>query len=126
MFAFFLVLLAAASLVGWWGLRTGLITMDSPFSSFRFRDYALFSFIGEVVLGLPYAFSVRALLKHFGRWSVPAMWLAALTPGLIVTLLETYVEQRPAFGPCLLLAATVIAARWQAIGFDREVQHAHG
>lgn len=126
MLAFIVVLLVAASLVGWWGVATGMIKMDSPFSSFTFRDYALFSLIGEVVLGLPYAFAIRALLTRLHRWSVRAMWLSALAPGLIVTLLEALAGGRPALGPCLLIAALVIAGGWQTIGIDRSRQHSHG
>jgi hypothetical protein len=97
-----------------------MITMDSPFASFRFRDYALFALIGEVVLGLPYAFAVRALLLWRRKWGRSTMWLAALIPGVLVTLLEIWFEQKPTFGPCILLAAIVITAGWQAIGFDRK------
>ena len=124
--AFIGVLLAAAAVVGWWGVATGMIAMDSPFASFRFRDYALFSLIFEVVLGLPYAFGARALLKRVGRWSVTVMWLVALAPGLVMTLLEAFSDEKPAFGPCLFLAAGVIAGGWQLIGFDRAMRETHG
>jgi hypothetical protein len=122
--AFLGVLLVAAAVVAAWGVATRMITMDSPFGSFTFRDYAIFTLIGEVVLGLPYAFGARAILRWKSSWSVGTMWLAALAPGIIVTLLETYLEGKPLFGPCMLLAAVVIAAGWQAIGIDRSPSHA--
>ena len=120
------VLLAAAALVAWWGVATRMITMDSPFASFDFKAYALFALIFEVLLGLPYAFGVRALLRWRRLWSPASMWLAALAPGVVVTLLEALAEPKPMFGPCLLLAAAVIAAGWQIIGFDKPAQGSNG
>ena len=125
MIAFLGVLLAAAALVGWWGVATRMITMDSPFASFDFRAYAVFALIFEVLLGLPYAFGVRAVLRWRRLWSPASMWLAALAPGVVVTLLEA-LEGKPMFGPCLLLAAAVIAAGWQIIGFDKRTQGSNG
>jgi hypothetical protein len=124
--AVFIVLLVAAGVVAWWGVATHMIRMDSPFASFDFRTYAIFSLIGEFLLGLPYAFSARALLRRRHAWSVASMWLAALAPGILITLLEVAVEGQPVFGPCFLLAAAVIAAGWQIIGIDRQRASANG
>ena len=125
MLGYVAVLLLAAALVGCWGVATGMITMDSPFRSFDFKAYAIFALIFEVVLGLPYAFAVRALLRWRGKWSPASMWVAALVPGIVMTLFETFFAEKPAFGPCMLLAAVVMAGGWQIIGFDRRGQTSH-
>ena len=94
--------------------------MDSPFASFSFTTYVVFALVGEIAIGMPYALGLRALLLRIGRWSSASMWVAALLPGIAVTLFEANFEEKPAFGPCLLIAAAIMAGGWWLIGFDSE------
>ena len=117
--AFAGVMLAGAALVGWWCVANRVVRLDSPFASPGFAIYFLFALAGELLLGLPYALSVRALLRPRGGWSLIPMLVAAALPGLLLILLDRQLGGAGLIlGPCTLLAGCVMAIGWHLLGFD--------
>ena len=120
------ILLIGAALVAWWCVATEAVKLDSPFRSPDFRIYFLFALAGEVLLGLPYAFAIRALLKRFGSWSAATMIAAALLPGLAFILFPRPLgDEDRIIGPCMLIAGAVMAAGWHLLRFDPRPRAAH-
>jgi hypothetical protein len=124
--AFAGVMLIGALLVAWWCTANRVIRMDSPFAGPTFGAYFVFALAGEVLLGLPYALGVRALLRHFNRWSVLTMTFSALLPGIVLILFDGPLGGAGAIlGPCVLIAGAVMAAGWHLLRYDADAHVAH-
>jgi hypothetical protein len=125
--AFAGVMLIGAALVAWWCLANRAVRMDSPFASPTFGIYYLFALAGELLIGLPYALGVRALLRRLDLWSVVTMTASASLPGMLLIALD-----RPlggagqVLGPCVLIAGLVMAAGWYLLRYDTPSRAAHG
>jgi hypothetical protein len=117
--AFAGVMLIGAALVAWWCTANRVIRMDSPFASPTFRDYSLFAFAGELLIGLPYGLGIRALLRRFHHWSPVTMAVSALLPGALLIALEALLGgDGLVLGPCTLIAGAVMAGGWYLLRYD--------
>jgi NhaP-type Na+/H+ or K+/H+ antiporter len=125
--AFAGVLLIGAALVAWWCTALRVVRMDSPFGGPTFGAYFLVAVAGEILVGLPYGFAVRALLQRSDRWSAATMTVSALLPGILLILLDTPLGGGGiVFGPCVLIAGAVMAAGWHLLGYDAPLRAARG
>ena len=124
--AFAGVMLIGAALVAFWCVANRVIRMDSPFGDPTFGVYFLFALGGELLLGLPYALLIRALLRSFHRWSIVAMAVTALLPGILLIVLDGPLGGAGrVFGPCILIAGAVMASGWYLLRYDHPLRAGH-